>query len=177
MDNKHLVFEGIHFRVYQQSVEVNPGVFQTHETVWRRDGTRVLALDADQRLLLAREYRYELHDYDWRIPGGKLAAENESPEDAAAREFEEETGLRPRSLRHLRTTTPFATVDYRIHFFLATEFLPGDRALEIGEHIQLSWLPLQEAVELAFRGDIAEDISALAVIRLAHFQPPKVQTS
>jgi len=43
--------------------------------------------------------------WGWEIPIGRIE-EHETPADAAAREFEEETGWRPGPLRHLINVQP-----------------------------------------------------------------------
>ena len=53
-------------------------------------------------LRLAREYRYPVGTWIYDLPGG-AANSGEDPADAARRDYEEETGLRPIDLVHLHT--------------------------------------------------------------------------
>ena len=66
---KQLVFDGIHFKIFHEDHHFKDGTTQTFEYAWRRDGTRVLAVRSDHTILLCRELRYELNDYDWKLPG------------------------------------------------------------------------------------------------------------
>ena len=164
---KELIFEGTHFRIYREDVRLTSGSTRQFEYVWRRDGTRVLAVRSDHSVLLCREFRYELNDYDWRLPGGKLNDENEDPALAAAREFSEETGYRALSLEPLGRTVPFATIHYGIHFFLTYNPVEGPRNLGEGESIDFKWFPLIQVASMAMSGAIREEISALIILRYA----------
>lgn len=57
-------------------------------------GVAVLGLAEDGMLRVAREYRYPIGTWIYDLPGG-AANSGENPADAARREYEEETGLRP----------------------------------------------------------------------------------
>lgn len=163
-----LISEHIHFSIYQKEEEVSEGVFETHEYVHRKDGTRIIAIDSDNNVLLTYENRYELKAYDWRVPGGRLDYENEPIVEAAKREFRQETGFTAENWEFLWTTTLESTVRYQRHFFLATKnlkFVGYER--DIGEEgTTVHWIPLERANEMALTGQIREEISALAIARL-----------
>lgn len=165
MTERTVAYQGINFRVYNEDVRMPDGSTKIFEYVWRRDGTRVLCVREDMHVLLIDEYRYETDSVEIRLPGGKLDSETELPIDAAARELTEETGLVAEELRLLSVTIPFATVRYRIHFFLATHFSEGTPAPDQGEKIVHRWVSASDAVRMAMSGDIREEISALAIIR------------
>jgi ADP-ribose pyrophosphatase len=159
------VWEGIHFKAFHETVEVLPGKISTFEYVWRIDGTRSIVINESDQILLTREYRHELKDYDWRLPGGKLDYVDEPVVKAASRELKEETGITAKNWRYLWATSPDATVRFRRHFLLATEITMGDQSLGEGEKISLSWFCNKEIEEMALTGQIKEEISALAVLR------------
>lgn len=77
-------------------VDMNERDGSTRETARPRPSARVVLLDADDRMLLVRA---EWDDRSlWFTPGGRIE-DGESPEQAARRELEEETGVDPRMLR------------------------------------------------------------------------------
>jgi ADP-ribose pyrophosphatase len=160
-----IVFEGRHFRVVQEEVRSGRGI-ETFEYVWRADGARIIGLDGSS-LLLTREYRHELDGYDWRLPGGKLDGA-ETPQQGAEREFREETGFYGGRWRYLWSTTPDSTVRYRRHFFLVTSPTSGPDTPDPGEDVSAHWLPVATACGYALSGQVREEISALAILRIAH---------
>ncbi|MBD8519207.1 NUDIX domain-containing protein, partial [Plantibacter sp. CFBP 8804] len=68
----------------------------------------VLALDADERVLLIQQYRHPIGERDWELPAGLLDIAGEDPAVAAGRELEEEADLVAGSLQLLTEfyTTP-----------------------------------------------------------------------
>ena len=52
----------------------------------------IIARFQDGDWLLCREYRFAVHDYVWEFPTGMIE-KGETPEEAARRELQEETGL------------------------------------------------------------------------------------
>jgi 8-oxo-dGTP pyrophosphatase MutT (NUDIX family) len=107
---------------------------------------------------------------EWCLPNGHLE-QGETPEQAAVREIEEETGIRGRVVRSL------GTIEYRfsaegrrvhklVHHYLL-EALGGTLSIEGDpdqEAIDVAWVPLQElGVLLTFPNErrIAREASAL----------------
>jgi ADP-ribose pyrophosphatase len=118
-------------------------------------------------VLLIRQYRYATAGWLYEVPAGKLDP-GEAPEVCAARELEEETGQRPGRLDLLGSiwTTPGFT-DERIHLFAAHDLQATQQQLQKDEIIELVPMPLDEALDLVWSGQLSDAKSALALIHAA----------
>lgn len=112
--------------------------------------------DPDPRVVLIRQFRHAAEAFIWEIPAGRLDP-GESPEACAARELEEETGMRAGRLDRLTTiyTTPGFT-DERIHLFLATGLGEGAQAREADEFMEVETRRWSEVMALIERGDVVD---------------------
>jgi ADP-ribose pyrophosphatase len=112
--------------------------------------------DPDPRVLLIRQFRHAADDFIWEIPAGRLDP-GESPERCAARELEEEAGMRAERLERLTTiyTTPGFT-DERIHLFLATGLAPGAQGREPDEFMEVLTRRWSEVLEMIRSGEIMD---------------------
>ena len=135
----------------------------------------ILAIDADDRVLLVRQYRVAVGEALLEVPAGTLdvAADGsiEDPDEAARRELEEETGMRAATWRTIATfyTAPgFASE--RMHLYLATDLSPAedDRLTpDEDERLLLERVPWRDAVAAAERGEIRDGKSLVALFWLA----------
>jgi nudix-type nucleoside diphosphatase (YffH/AdpP family) len=93
----------------------------------------------------------------------------ETPEQAARREAEEETGLSVGELRKIGVAIPSGgTLTERMHLYVAevaTEGAEGNRAQpHEGEHIEVIEVPLRQLYDMAMRGEI-EDAKTLIIVQ------------
>lgn len=161
------LFESHWYALRQDEVELPSGEPITYTVVEHPGYTMVVPLLDDGRVILERVYRYPLQATVLECPSGGL--DGQSPEIAAARELEEETGWTPGELISLGTYygSPGMS-DERFHIYLARALREtGCTAHEATEQIELELIPLQHAFELAMNRGVLSGPSALAII-LAH---------
>jgi ADP-ribose pyrophosphatase len=169
-----IVHRGRYLTVRVDAIERADGSRTERDVVGHPGAVAILALDADDRVLLVRQYRVPAGGVLLEIPAGTLdvdeAGETEDPDLAARRELEEETGYRASSWERLASfwTAPgFATE--LMHLYLATDLRPAD-ADRLGpdedEHLRLERLPWREAVEAALQGEIRDAKSIVGLLWL-----------
>ena len=119
-------------------------------------GAAVVAVDADGRTCLLRQYRHAAGGWIREIPAGKLD-EAEPPLECARRELAEEAGRTARRWDALGSffSSPGVLTEV-IHLFLARDLEPVPAAPEEHEVFEVEWLPLDEAVGLAVRGELRD---------------------
>ena len=135
----------------------------------------ILALDAEGRVALVRQWRLAANDVLLEIPAGGLDiidGVKEDPEVAARRELEEETGTRAATWRKLGEfySAPGFT-DELMHLYLATDLSAADPDGRLGpdedERLILEWRPAQDAVAAVERGEIRDAKSVAGLFWLA----------
>lgn len=128
----------------------------------------VLALDAEERVLLIRQYRHAIAHRDWEIPAGLMDAPGESGLAAARRELAEETDLaasRWDLLLDLWTSPGGSSEAVRV--FLARELRARERAFarEAEEaELVLRWERLDSAAGAVLAGRVQNAIAAAAIL-------------
>jgi 8-oxo-dGDP phosphatase len=140
------------------------------EVVLHPGAVAVLALDADERILMIRQYRHPVGRLLWEIPAGLRDVAAEDPWATAQRELAEEAGYRARDWRLLVDyySSPGYSTE-RLHIYLARDLEPipeaeRDFVPEAEEaHLVTAWLPLDQAVREVFAGDLHNGVAALAI--------------
>lgn len=162
------LFESPWYKLRQDEVVLPGGQAITYTLVEHPGYAMVVPLLADGRVILERVYRYTVQETVLECPSGGLAGD--TPEEAARRELEEETGWIAGTLQPLGSYFGSNGIsDERFHLFLATGLEAGGRIQrEATEQIDLELLPFGQAAEMALSGGIRDAPSALALILAAH---------
>lgn len=131
----------------------------------------VLALDADERVLLIQQYRHPIGERGWELPAGLLDIAGEDPAVAAGRELEEEADLVAGSLQLLTEfyTTPGGSNE-SIRIYLARDLTATAEAFARAEEeadILVEWVPLDDAVAAVLDGRLHNSILMLGVLTAA----------
>lgn len=131
----------------------------------------VVALDADERVLLIQQYRHPIGERDWELPAGLLDVAGESPLEAAKRELAEEADLEAADWQELSAVhlSPGGTSEL-IHLFLARDLTPTDGAFDReGEEadMRVEWLPLDEAVRAVVEGRFRNATTGMGLLLTA----------
>lgn len=143
------------------------------EVVAHDDAVAMVAVDAEGRVALVRQYRHPTGSDLLEIPAGTLDLPGEPPEEAARRELAEEVGLAAGSLRDLgRVWNSAGWSDEATTLFLATDLRPappppGFAASEEEAEMVVVWRPLDELVAAALDGALTDAKTVIGVLRAA----------
>lgn len=154
----------------------NSNKIKTFEFARRSPGVRAIIVK-DGMMLLSKEYRYELNDFDYRLPGGKvfdtldefknhIAKDlSEDAEKAVVKECFEEVGIKVKNPKLLQISKAGATIDWDLYYFEVTEFENDIQHLEEGEIISFSWFSFEEVIEMCLANKIFEDRSVGVILK------------
>ena len=157
-DEQRVAWEGRLF-----DVVVERGGEHAREIVRHPGAVAIVAVDADDRLVLVRQRREAARDELLELPAGTREPDEE-PLATALRELREETGLTGGEWRELATfwTSP-GFVAERMTLFLAEGTVEGEAEPDEDEQVELVHVPV---ADLAGRLDEVEDAKTLAGILL-----------
>src|SRR5688572_8528938 len=114
----------------------------------------VIVLDDEDRVLMMWRHRFVIDRWVWELPGGYLDPDEDTVV-CAAREVEEETGWRPRSMQRLLAFQPMVgTIDQDNIVYLARGADPTGAAPDINETETLGWIPLSDVERRINAGEI-----------------------
>lgn len=148
-------------------VELPGGAHIELEVVRHPGAAAVVPFVSPDRVVLIHQFRHAVGGSIWEVPAGKL--DGEAPEVCAARELEEEAGLRAGRLEPLGAiwTTPGFT-DERIYLFAAYDLEPVAQRLEEDEVLEVVEMPFAKALEMVWSGELSDAKSALALLHAWH---------
>ncbi|MBF6176120.1 NUDIX hydrolase [Nocardia blacklockiae] len=160
-----LIDENRHIRLSTVEVELPDGVKFTQYVARLPHCAMTLVLNENREVLLMYRHRFIIDKWVWELPGGYVDGA-EDVAAAAAREVEEETGWRPRTMEHLVTYQPaIGTLDHPQQIYLARGAESTDMVPDANEAEDIRWIPLEEAVAMIDRGEIVGAATVVALYR------------
>jgi 8-oxo-dGTP pyrophosphatase MutT (NUDIX family) len=158
-------------RVRKDEIELRDGSRGTYAVVERDDFALVIPAE-NGGFHLVEEYRYPIGRRSWSFPQGGFPHESSgTPEELAALELAQETGLRAGKLTALgRLSVAHGMCSQYGYYFLATGLTPGEPDREAEEQDMLqAWVPRAEFEEMTRDGRIVDDstLGAYALLLIA----------
>lgn len=159
------IYTGRVIRVNVETVRLPNGHRAELEIIHHPGGAAVVALDADQRVCLLRQFRHAVGGWIWELPAGKLEPA-EPALDTARRELVEEAGVEAAEWTALGdyVSSPGVFTEI-VKLFMARGLRPVNMAHEAAELIEVHWIPFSEACRRALHGELDDGKTALGLLR------------
>ena len=166
-ETEQLIYQGKIIQLAEKTSTLPNGEQMTLEIIHHPGGAAVAAINEAHQICLIRQYRVVVHDWLWELPAGKID-NREDPLLTAQRELQEEAGISASSWTSLgqQLSSP-GIFDEVIHLYLARDLAPARQATEPHEVLEVHWIPLQEAIEMAHNGTIQDAKTLTGIFRAA----------
>jgi 8-oxo-dGDP phosphatase len=169
--SSEVLADGSLVRLRRDMVRMPDGNLVGRDILEHPGAVAILALGADQRVLLIRQYRHPVGRLLWEIPAGLRDVAGEPLRVTAQRELLEEAGYRAARWQVLTDTfsTPGISTE-RLRIFLArglTEVPETERSYvrqDEEAYLRLAWLPLDEAVRRVLAGELHNGVTAVGIL-------------
>ncbi|MFC1897478.1 NUDIX hydrolase [Chloroflexota bacterium] len=154
--SSQLIYDGQVVKLRVDTVSIPGGRETTREIVEHSDCVAIIAIDADDNVLLVDQFRKPVEKELLEIPAGGIEP-GEDPVTAVRREMQEETGYLPQRVEKLGGfySTPGYCSEY-LHLYLAVDLTPSQRYAEDTESIKLVRVPISQIPSLIATGSICD---------------------
>jgi 8-oxo-dGTP pyrophosphatase MutT (NUDIX family) len=118
-----------------------------------------------RQFVMVRQWRHGARELSLEFPGGVFEP-LENPEQAAARELQEETGYKPRKIKKIGEMSPNpAIMSNRIHFFLAEGLVDtGKQKLDTDEFLETVLVDVDEVIKNMGRPPFVHALMSAALL-------------
>ena len=158
-------FRGRVITVNVETVRLPNGHVAELEIIHHPGGAAIVAVDAQQRVCLIRQYRHAAGGWIWELPAGKLEPD-EPPLATAQRELIEEAGFEGSVWVSLGdyVSSPGVFTE-TVKLFMVRGLKHSRMAHEPAELIEVHWVPISEACRRALGGELNDGKTALGLLR------------
>jgi len=164
-----IAYQNPWFKLREDAVIQPDGAHSTHVVIEDADGICALALDNDNNLYLAREFKYGLGRHDLNAVGGGINPKEPSLK-AAKRELKEELGITAKKWISLGITNSWTTLSNSTsHLYLARDLTFGQTEHEGTESIQPHKIKFDQAVKMVFANKISHAPTVVAIFKAREY--------
>jgi ADP-ribose pyrophosphatase len=161
------IYDGRLVKLRLDRVVLQGGRETTREVVEHPDCVAIIALDAEDNVILVRQFRHAVEKELLEIPAGVIEP-GEEPLKSALRELAEESGYIAGRIERLGGfySSPGYSTEF-LHLFLATELKPGPSQAQEDEILEVVPIPLEQVHRLIESGEIRDAKSIAGLLDLS----------
>lgn len=142
----------------------------TRDVLEHPGSVAVLAQMGDDQFIFVRQHRAAVDRTTLELPGGRIRP-GESPQEAAIREMEAETGIRPTGLHQLAIFYPAPGYSTEMCWcFLAEGMIPGSMQFDESEEMNVEFLSWPAVRQAMARGEIVDARTLITLYRWGELQ-------
>ena len=154
---RELIHKGALVDFYKDTMQVPNGNLAEWDLISHKGAAAVIPVTSNGDIIMVRQYRNPLEDFDLEIPAGSLDSPAEDPKVCAARELEEETGCKSSHLEHLIDIyTTVAFCDEKISIYVADHLETSVQKLDENEFLEVEVYPYEKLVRMILDGEIKD---------------------
>ncbi|WAC89295.1 NUDIX domain-containing protein [Mycobacterium sp. Aquia_213] len=161
------VYTGKIFALRRDQVRMPGGNTAARVVLEHYGAVAIVAMNRDHSIAMVYQYRHTFGRRLWELPAGLLDAAGEAPQLSAARELEEEVGLRADSwqvLVDLDTAPGYSDESVRVYLATGLTEVGRPEAHDEEADMTMRWVPIEEAVRLVFSGEIVNSIAVGGIL-------------
>jgi len=165
-NKKKKVYDGKNISVNIFDISIDNKKFQ-REIIEQKSASAVLAFEGT-KVILVKQHRFP-HGYVLEIPAGTLN-KNENPRTCAIRELIEETGYKPKKIKHLIDYYPVIGYNtQKIHCYVAQDIEKvSEMKLEYDEFLTLVKMNFKKLLKMIMSGKIVDSKTICAALTYAN---------
>lgn len=162
------VYDGRILKLRLDDVLLSDGTHSKREYVEHRGGAAALPVDDDGYVYLVEQFRYPYREVTAEIPAGKLE-KDEDPMLAAARELEEETGLKAEEISPCGVIYPSpGYTNEKLYIYVAKGLSYVGEHPDRDEFLHVVRMPFSAALQHVLRGEIRDGKTCFALLKTAY---------
>jgi 8-oxo-dGTP pyrophosphatase MutT (NUDIX family) len=164
--NSRVIYKNPWIQLEQHEVEVRASGHRFPYTyLASKPSVIVVALTAEGKVVLVRQYRYPRREFAYELPGG--GTHGNTPRQAAREELRQETGYRAAKWSKAGEFVVYCGLsDELCHVYVATQLRPGTQTLEETEHISVHEVSRRRLQAMIRSGEFRDGMG-LAALRIA----------
>jgi ADP-ribose pyrophosphatase len=151
------------FKVVRSTIKQNDSEY-TRDIIKHNGSAVIVAVFADKRVAIVRQYRHAAQKFLLELPAGSLE-KGETPEECASREVIEEIGFKASKMEKL---TEFYVspgfLDEKMFVFLATDLVEVGQNLDEDEFLEVERLSFPEIYQMIKNGEFEDAKTMLSLI-------------